>query len=58
MKRTARLRTQATILRTLASTVDMPGAREQLLALAVRWEELTNPIEANPPTDMRVAETT
>jgi hypothetical protein len=36
----------------------MPGAREQLLALAACCEELANPIEANPPTDMSVAETT
>jgi hypothetical protein len=57
MKRTARLRTQATILRTLASTFDMPDTREQLLALAAHCEDLANPIEANPPTDTNVAET-
>jgi hypothetical protein len=55
MKCTARLRTQARILRTLASTFDMPGTQEQLLALAARCEELA---KANPPTDMSVAETT
>jgi len=57
MKRTARLQTQATILRTLASTFDMPDTREQLLALAAHCEDLANPIEANPPTDTNVAET-
>jgi len=35
----------------------MPGTREQLLALAAHCEDLANPIEANPPTDMSVAET-
>jgi hypothetical protein len=48
MKRTARLRTQATILRTVASTLDIPGASEQLLAVARLCEELAKPIAKEP----------
>jgi len=46
MDRMTHLREQATLLRTLAASFDIPNIRDQLLDLATRCEALAADIEA------------
>lgn len=48
MERIAMLREQASILRALAGSFDIPVIRDRLVELADRCDELASSIEENP----------
>ena len=48
MERIAILREQASILRTLSRSFDIPAIRDRLLELADRCDELARSLEENP----------
>ena len=50
MERIATLREQASVLRALARSFDIPAMRDQLLDIAARCEALARSIEENLPS--------
>jgi hypothetical protein len=49
MTRIVQLREQASVFRALAASFDVPGIRDQVLALAGQCEALAASLEQNPP---------